>query len=73
MSFLAWERWVAVNRSIQVTCADVLDLSSTLNVSGANIWKLDPILKKVVIDPVNKLVDTLTTALLSPVGTVFFS
>ena len=37
------------------------------------IWELDPVLKKVVINPVHKFVDTFTTAFVRPVSAIFLS
>jgi hypothetical protein len=73
MSFFAWERRVAVNSGIEVTSAHMLDLSSSLDVLGSGIWKLNPVLKQVVIDPVYELVDALTALFMRPVGALLLS
>lgn len=38
---------------------------------GCGIWELNPVLKEVVINPVNELVDTLTAAFVRPVRALF--
>jgi hypothetical protein len=72
MSFLAWERRVAVNSGIEVSSAHMLDLSGSLDVLRSGVWKLDPVLKEVIIDPVDELVDSLATLFVRPVSTLFF-
>jgi hypothetical protein len=73
VSLLAWERGIAVNSSIEVASAHMLDLSSSLNVLRGGIWKLDPVLKKIVIDPVDELIYSLSTLFVRPVRALFFS
>ncbi len=73
MSFLAREGRVAVNESIEVTGANMLDLSNSLDLLRGSVWQLDPILKEVVINPVDELVDTFTAALMRPVRPLLFS
>ena len=53
VSFLAREGRVAVNECIEVTGANMLDLSNSLDLLRGGVWQLDPILKEVVINPVD--------------------
>lgn len=73
VSFLAGEGRVAIDGSIEIAGTDVLDLPCSLDVLRGGIWKLNPILKKVVVDPVNELVDTLTSLLMRPVCAILLS
>jgi hypothetical protein len=43
MALLARKRRVAVDRRIEVSSHDMLDLSSCLDVLRFGVWKLDPI------------------------------
>lgn len=53
VSFLARERRIAVDGGIEVASANMLDLSGSLDVLGSGIWKLNPIFKQVVVNPVD--------------------
>ena len=53
VSFLARERRVAINCSVEVASADVFDLSGSLDVLRSGVWELNPIFKQVVVDPVD--------------------
>jgi hypothetical protein len=66
MSFLSRERRIAVDRGIQISGTDVLNLSCSNDVLRCSIWKLDPVLKKVIIDPIHKLVDAFSTFFVRP-------
>ena len=50
----------------------MLDLSDSLDLLRGGVWELDPILKEVVINPIDELVDTLTAALMRPVRPLLF-
>ena len=73
MSFLAWEWWVAVNCGIKIACADMFNLSCSLDLLRSCIWKLYPVLEKVIIHPVNKLIYTFTSAFMWPVRSLLLS
>lgn len=73
VSFLALEGRVRVNAGIEVPGQDVLDLSSSLDVGGSGVRKLDPVLKEVFVDPVDVFVNTLTATLVRPVAALLLS
>jgi hypothetical protein len=50
----------------------MLDLSGGLDMVRGGIWQLNPVLKEVIIDPVDELVDSLATLFVRPVSTLFF-
>lgn len=64
MFLFAKEEWVSEDRSLEITCKQNLDLSCSKNVLWCKIRKLDPLLKKVVSDPVDIFVYTSATRLL---------
>jgi hypothetical protein len=72
VSFLAREGRVAINGSIEVPGANMLDLSDSLDLLRGGVWQLDPIFKEVVINPIDELVDTFTAALMRPVRPLLF-
>ena len=57
MSLLTRERWVRVDRSVEVSGHDVLDQSSEANVLGFTFRQLNPVTQEVVRNPVNIGVD----------------
>lgn len=73
MTLFAVELRVGVDISIQVACEDVLDLTSLVNVFGLAVWKLDPIVQKVVGNPEDSLVDSLSTSLSVSILLILFS
>jgi hypothetical protein len=62
VAFLTWELRVGVDSCVKVSGEDVLDLACSLYMGWGCIWQLDPVLKKAIINPVNELVKTLTSA-----------
>ena len=73
MSLLSTEGRVSINISVQVTSEHVLDETCLLDVLGAAVWKLDPIIQQVVGDPEDQLVHTFATSLNRSVLLVLFS
>ena len=51
----------------------MLDHAGSLDVDWSHVWKLDPVLEKTFVYPVNQSVDAFTTLFLGPVSTLFFS
>ena len=72
MSFLAREGGVAIDGSVEVPGDNMLDLSHSLDLLRGGVWELDPILKEVVINPIDELVDAFTAALMRPVRPLLF-
>ena len=48
---------------IQIPCHDVLDLLGCQDVVGLGVWQLDPVVADVLSDPVDFLVDAITSLL----------
>ena len=61
MSLLSGELGVGSDFSVQVSGEDVLDLHGPSDVLGSAVGELNPVVKEVIGDPVNELVDSSTT------------
>ena len=57
VSLLSWERRRGVERSVQISSHQVLDRLGGDHVSWVGVWKLDPVFKDAVGDPIDLLVD----------------
>jgi hypothetical protein len=53
VTLFTWERRVAVDGCIEVSCAYMLDLSCSLDVSRSCFRELNPVIKKGIINPVD--------------------
>jgi len=62
MSLFTGEFRVRFNFSVQVTGEDVLNLHSVSDMLRSAVGKLNPIIKEIISDPVNELVNTSTTS-----------
>ena len=56
---------------VQIPCHDVLDLLGYQDVVGLGVWQLDPVVADVLSDPVDFLVDAITS-LLDDIGRAAF-
>ena len=73
VTLFTWERRIAIDRGIEVSCANMLDLSGSLDVGRGCLWELNPVVEKGIINPVDKTVNTFAPTLLRPVRLVFLS
>ena len=73
VALLAWEARVGVEGGIEVAREDVLDLACTHDVLGSGVWQLDPVVERIIGDPVYKLVDTFAALFKALVCTELFS
>jgi len=63
VSLFSSEFGVGFDFGVQVSGEDVLNLHGAGDVLGSAVGKLNPVVKEVIGDPVNKLVDSSTTLL----------
>lgn len=71
MSFFTWEWWTAIDFSIQVSSKNMLDQTSYLYLTWFNVWKLDPVLHKVVSNPINHGISSLSSLLNQKITVIF--
>ena len=64
MAFAARESRVAIDRCVQITSHNVLNQASCADVLGASVGKLNPVVKKVISDPVDDVVNASSTLFL---------
>lgn len=58
MTFTPWERWISNHFGIQVSCEQAFDLASGQNPFGLAVRQLNPVVNKIVGDPVNELINS---------------
>lgn len=63
VSLLSGEGRASVQRSIQISSHQMLDRLRSNDMVRVSVWKLDPVLKDVVGDPIHLLVDSFSSGL----------